>query len=187
MGDLPGGPIEDALLVKKAVGGDPQAFGSLYERYFKNIYRFLLAQLNDHHEAEDLTTEVFIKAWRSLPRYRERGYPFSAYLFRIARNAVVDLHRKSRLEIRSIDQVPIKPLVSNPPGEGLDEAQNERILSECLKRLQETHRTVLILRFMVGLPTAEVGKVMDRSEGAIRVLQHRAIKRLRTLIEDSTP
>jgi RNA polymerase sigma-70 factor (ECF subfamily) len=184
MGDLPGGFTEDTLLVMKAVGGDTQAFGKLYERYCDNIYRFLRALLNDHHEAEDLTTEVFIKAWQSLPRYQERGHLFSSYLFRIARNAVIDHRRKSRHQIRSIDQVQIKTDEINSPGEVLEGAQEADILAECLRRLRESYRTVLLLRFMIGLPTAEVAEVMGRSEGAIRVLQHRALKQLRKYVEN---
>src|SRR5512135_2066488 len=89
-------------LIKRAQRGDPLAFGELYECHASAIFRFLCAHLNSRMDAEDLTGEVFLKAWLSLPRYNERGVPFLAFLFRIARNILVDHYRRSsRQEVKT--------------------------------------------------------------------------------------
>ena len=81
---------DDARLVKRAKNGDAEAFGRLHDRYAESIFRFLNARLNNRMDAEDLFGEVFLRAWHALPRYRQQGFPFSAYLFRIARNLLID-------------------------------------------------------------------------------------------------
>jgi RNA polymerase sigma-70 factor (ECF subfamily) len=179
MGDLQNGESADSALVKQAVGGDAQAFGLLYDRYSLNIYRFLCGQLFDPYEAEDLTSEVFLRAWQSISSYRERGYPFSAYLYRIARNVVIDRHRKAKhWHIHSIDQINTLEDASEQPGEVQSKNQLQS-LQDGLQKLPEAYRSVLVLRFIVGASTEEAAKAMNRSEGAIRVLQHRALKSMR--------
>ena len=86
----------DAQLVKRAKHGDSDAFGELHDYYVDAIYNFLASRTSDPLDAEDLTGEVFLRAWRSLKNYRQKGYPFSAYLFRIARNLLIDHYRQSQ-------------------------------------------------------------------------------------------
>lgn len=174
---------KDACLVKQAQAGDTDAFGALYERYAQTIFRFLFAQLSNRVDAEDLTSDVFLRAWRSLPRYRERNFPFSAYLFRIARNVLIDHYRlSSREEILSTSDV----------GDLIDDgASASKIIATKLEhqdlynnlgKLRENYRTVLVLRFLNELSPQETAQVMKRSEGAVRVLQHRALSALRKII-----
>jgi len=176
--------LEDSVLVKKAIFGDTQAFGGIYERYAVNIYRFFCAQLADTLGAEDLTSEVFLRAWSALPRYRERGYPFSAFLFKIARNALIDYRRKNVDAIYG-SQEGIDLLPDNNPmvGEQIARHQSHRNLWRLLNEMKENYRTVLVLRFINGLSTREVARIMDRSEGSVRVLQHRGLKALREKME----
>jgi RNA polymerase sigma-70 factor (ECF subfamily) len=180
MPDSQAPPFDDAALVERAKSGESEAFGVLYERYASRIFRFLCAQLPDDFEAEDLTTEVFLRAWGSLRRYRERGYPFSTYLFKIARNALIDHWRKTRLDPRhSLDELGDLPARVLEPGELVIRAQDRQDLRKVLAGLREDYRLVLVLRFINGLSPLEVSHVMGRSEGAVRVLQHRALKALR--------
>jgi RNA polymerase sigma-70 factor (ECF subfamily) len=172
--------LDDAALVEQAKSGETEAFGVLYERYAASIYRFLCAQLPDDFEAEDLTAEVFLRAWGSLHRYRERGFPFSTFLFKVARNALIDHWRKTRLDPRrSLDELGDLPARVLGPGELLIGVQDRQDLREALAGLREDYRLVLVLRFINELSSLEVSRVMGRSEGAVRVLQHRALQALR--------
>jgi len=170
---------QDAELVRLAVAGDHHAFGVLYDRYSLSIYRFLCAQLSDPYEAENITSEVFLRAWQSLTTYQERGFPFSSYLFRIARNAVIDSHRKYRLRKIPLDQARLETDQSLQPAEIMAKDQEIGQLHQALLGLKELYRSVLILRFLVGLSNAEVSDILGRSEGAVRVLQYRALKKLK--------
>jgi len=168
--------LSDAGLVKQAKSGDAEAFGQLYERYAPPIFRFLAAQMADRLVAEDLTADVFLRAWQSLPRYRERGHPFSAYLFKIARNAVIDWWRKNPPQPEtSLEYLEIRG--AQPP-HSLAEVESET-LSAGLRGLPADYQQVIVLRFINGFSPREVAQIMARSEGAVRVLQHRALKALR--------
>jgi len=182
MADSHGEQEKDAQLVKEAAAGDHQAFGILFDRYSLNIYRFLRSQVYDPFEAENLTSEVFLRAWRSLPSYRDLGHPFSTYLFRIARNAVIDQRRKNRVQVQPLNTITLPGDDMDRPGEALARNQELKLLYEGLLGLKEVHRSVLVLRFLIGLSNGEVAQIMDRSEGAVRVLQHRALKKLRQIM-----
>jgi RNA polymerase sigma-70 factor (ECF subfamily) len=172
----------DFDLIKLARSGDAVAFGDLYERYAGNIFRFLLANLHNQLDAEDLTSEVFLRAWRSLPRYSERGFPFSAFLFRIARNLLVDRYRGSHAVEPLPEGTPPKA-VWEPDTADVSVASQERLkLHRYLGLVRPDYRMVLILRFLNELSTKETAQIMDRSVGAIRVLQFRALSALRELI-----
>jgi len=180
MPDAQEGQIEDSALVELAQSGDKQAFGVLYDRYANGIFRFIRVQLSDPFEVEDLTSEVFLKAWRFLPRYKERGYPFSAYLFKIARNTLIDHHRKSKgRAIQAIGGVYDLPDETSNPGDIRLRVEEHQRLYGALQKLRVDYRSVLVLRFINGLHPGEVAQIMGRSEGAVRVLQHRALKAIR--------
>jgi RNA polymerase sigma-70 factor (ECF subfamily) len=172
---------EDHELIKKAQRGDPCAFGDLYESHAPAIFRYLFAHLNSQMDAEDLTGEVFLKAWQSLPKYTERGVPFLAFLFRIARNALVDHYRQNnRLEPKAPDDM------DGYIAEGILETievvgsqmEHQKML-RILNKLRPDYQSVLTLRFISELSPEETATVMNRSVGAIRVLQHRALAALR--------
>jgi RNA polymerase sigma-70 factor (ECF subfamily) len=178
--------LDDAALVKQAKAGDSQAFGLLYERYAASIYRFLNAQLRDNFTAEDLTSDVFLRAWHSLPRYRERGHPFSAYLFRIARNSLIDYWRKLKVDAtQSLERLKTRPADSTNPDDLITKIQESQRIRVALANLKGDYRSVLVLRFINGLSPGEVSQIMERSEGSIRVLQHRALKALRKILLES--
>jgi RNA polymerase sigma-70 factor (ECF subfamily) len=137
-----------------------------------------LARTGAKHEAEDLVADVFIRAMEALDRYEDRGLPFVAYLFRIARNAAIDRSRRSRPDM-SMDE-----LVNHPESGQNVEAEAQRSLERdalvgALSKLKPDYREVLLLRFVEGYGAADVGRMTGRSEGAVRTLQHRALDRLR--------
>lgn len=168
----------DSELVERARSGDRAAYGRLYERYFDPIFRYLRLRLEREADAEDLAATVFLRAYQSLAGYRERGWPFSAYLYRIARHALADHYRARRAE-HSLDSL-ADPIAPGPgPDERLARDEEVRLMERVLATLPEDHQEVIRLRILLGLSTEATARWMRRSEGAVRVLLHRALNRMR--------
>ena len=176
----------ERLLASRASQGDRNAYGELYERYLEKIYRYIFYKVGRRDEAEDLTSQTFLKAWDAIADYEWRNHPFGAWLFRIAHNLVVDYHRARRESVALDDASPqLEQRASR------DEVRPERVLAELLTmdrvrvaigRLTEEQQQVLILRFFEGLSTGEVAELMGKRRGAIRGLQFRALSALRDLL-----
>jgi RNA polymerase sigma-70 factor (ECF subfamily) len=164
--------------IQSAIAGEAEAFARLYETYVDQVYRFIFYRVGDDQTAEDLTSQVFFKAWDSLDRYQLRGLPFGAWLLRIARNAVIDHYRTFK------ETTPLEPTaVAWPdPAANVDQEVERRLeaawLRSVLRQLTEDQRQVLTLRFIEGLSTQEVAQVMGKREGAIRALQMRGLQAL---------
>ncbi len=178
---MPDRQFDDEQIIKRVKSGDVEAFGVLYEQYAEVIFRYVYSHLDGRLDAEDLTEEIFLRAWRALPKYDERGLPFTAFLFRIARNSLIDHYRQHKV-VQSIEDVELQSREAGP-----EEAVEVRIengnLREKLAKLREDYRNVLIFRFLSGLSPEETAQVMQRSVGAVRVLQHRALSALKDLME----
>jgi RNA polymerase sigma-70 factor (ECF subfamily) len=165
-------------LVARAQRGDLDAVGAIYDRYVDRLYRFARVRLDDASDAEDLVQVVFLKMIDALPRYRSGGAPFGAWLFRIARNAIIDAtrvrHTHEGLEAAAASQ-------SDARGpEELAIAANEvRALESALGELTDEQREVIGYRFFAGLSPSQIAAVMGRREGAVRALQFRALGALR--------
>ena len=168
-------------LVRRAQQGDREAFAVLYEEHFEGIYRYIFVRIRDQAEAEDLTQQVFLAALEALPSYRWRGVPFSSWLFRIAHNRVVDYMRKAT-KFRSSPTADLAPAESDPAA-AVEREMELAQLAELLEELTPLQQEVVSLRFSGGLSTAEVAKVMGKSEGAIKALQHSALVALRKKLE----
>jgi len=176
---------DEVLLLAQACAGDAHAFGQLYENHAQVIFRYLFAHVNDRLDAEDMTEEVFLRAWRSLPNFQDQGVPFVAYLFRVARNALIDYYRQSRKnepELSLDDDFgrDLAPASTDLATDGVE----RREIHHLLNQLREDYRTVLTLRFISGLSPEETANSMGKSTGAVRVLQHRALAALRKLMVD---
>ena len=176
--------VDDIQLLTKAKMGEAEAFGELYERYAQSIFRFLYAHVTDRLDAEDLTEEVFLRVWRSLPGYQEQGVPFLAFLFRIARNALIDFYRRSGRsgQHMSLNVQPIPDLLADPSASVSVNLEYQEI-RQTLTKLKDEYRTVLVLRFLNDLSPEETSRAMGRTPGAVRILQHRALVALRSLLE----
>ena len=162
-----------------AAQGDRSAFDVLYRRYLDRVYGYAFYQLRDHHDAEDATERTFLAALRALPEFRAEGATFRAWLFRIAHNTIVNACR-SRFRRRT-EPLPdgIERIAPNADPAGLVvEADETRRVLRAVADLPEDRRQVVLLRFVDGLSSREIGQVMDRSEGAARVLLHRALRDL---------
>ncbi len=163
-------------LIRKAAGGDAEAFGEIYSLYLDRIYRYVFYQVRDKMTAEDITEEVFIRAWRAIGSCRGKEQTFSSWLYRIAHNYVIDTFRRQRKDL-SIDMETVAEL-SSPKVEAEAELEWRELLNgiDCLPQNQ---KQVIILKFIEGLDNREIGQVMGKNQGAIRILQMRALAKLR--------
>jgi len=164
-------------LVRRAQKHDQEAFAQLYEEHFDRIYRYITLRIGNEAEAEDLTQQVFLNALQSISSFKWKGVPFSAWLFRIAHNQVVDYLRRKKHTA-----VPLgESLASRDDNSQLvveHKLDIERLLS-ATKKLTQAQREVISLRFTSELSIAQVAEVMGKSQGAVKALQHSAIVALR--------
>jgi RNA polymerase sigma-70 factor (ECF subfamily) len=170
---------EELNLVQRARQGDHEAFAQLYESHFDKIFRYLVLKIRNQAEAEDMTQQVFVKAYESIGSYRWQGVPFTAWLFRIAHNQMVDYVRKqSKKPTVSLDES--LPIMDDTDIEHEVETkiEMEKVVL-ATKKLTKAQREVISLRFAGELSIAEAAKTMRKSEGAIKALQHSAILALR--------
>lgn len=172
--------LEEHDLVVRA-RQDPEAFGRLYERHRGRVYRFASSRLRNSYDAEDLTAEVFIRAWRAIERYQPNGTPFAAWLHRIASNAIVDQRRKRRGLVENIDQH--HELAATGSVEELVAGRDRvRQIGLAAQQLPARQRRVLALRFGHDLTHDAIAERMGRSRGAVKLLQYRAIARVREAV-----
>jgi len=171
-----------AELVARAVQRDPDAFAGLYDRNLEAIYRYLLFRVRNPADAEDLTEQVFLRAWQSIGSYKPTGRPFSAWLYSIARNLAIDFFRAARPET-ALPENALAPAGFAEPEVVLDQALAVDRFHTALGRLTDDQQQVIVLRLIEGLSYDEVANTMNKSAGAIRVIQHRALARLRQLME----
>lgn len=178
--------MEELQLAEQAKNGNAEAFGTLYDRYFNRIYRFIYLKVTNTADAEDLTHQVFLKSWKNIKRFQARkGIPFSSWLYRIAVNAVIDFYRTSRKET-DIELADKQGVLREDPGyaERMDmEIEMEQVRG-ALQKLDSVEQDILLMRFVDRLSNREVAAALQKSEGAVRVLQHRALKKLRNLLLD---
>lgn len=166
-------------LVERAVRRDAEAFGALYDAYLDPIYRYLYYRLGNQSETEDLCEQVFLKAWQAIGRFRWQGKPFSAWLFRLAHNALVD-HLRTRKPTLPLDEVHADS--ASADHDWVSARLEAEELAAALARLTEEQRQVILLRFVSGLENAEIAEVMGKREGAVRALQLRGLQALRRIL-----
>ena len=175
---MPGDEEAIERLVLAAQRGDPWAFGRIFDLYHERVYRFIASRVGNPSDAEDLTQVVFVKALEALPRYEARGVPFGGWLFRLARNTVIDHHR-TRHEHAELDAVARRADgAAGPEAIALARGDLEAV-ARALAGLTDEQREAIELRFFAGLSAREAGEVMGRQEGTIRGLQFRGIAALR--------
>lgn len=172
-----------AALVTLAQQGDAEAFGQIYDAYVDAIYRYLYYRVGSHAVAEDLTSETFLRALRRIDSFTWQGKDIGAWFVTIARNLVTD-HVKSsrfRLEVTTADMLDADRADDGIEDEVLSRLQNA-VLLDAVRRLKPEQQECIVLRFLQGLSVAETAEIMDRNEGAIKALQHRAVRRLAQLL-----
>jgi RNA polymerase sigma-70 factor, ECF subfamily len=165
-------------LVAEAQRGDPEAFGRIFDAYVGPIHRFIASRVNRPSDAEDLTQLVFVKALEALPRYEARGIPFGGWLFRLARNAIIDQVRTRRDHLSLVAAVTRETEDAGPEAMASLRDDLERV-ARALIELTDDQREVIELRFFAGLSVHETADAMGRQDGTVRGLQFRALAALR--------
>ena len=170
-------------LVKKAQKGDSVAFGQIYDLYFEKVYHFVYYRVNHRQAAEDLVSEIFIRAWDKVAHVSSPD-AFTGWMFQIARNLVIDYYR-SRKE--NVDLTLLENVLQYEDNiiDRTNLSFQQKIFLEHLGKLTPEQQLVLKLKFLEGLENPEIAALMNKTEGAIRVIQHRAIAELKSLIDQS--
>jgi RNA polymerase sigma-70 factor (ECF subfamily) len=173
------GETDADLAAVRAAQADPAAFAVLYRRYLDRVYSYAFYQLGDHHDAEDATERTFLAALAALPSFRDEGASFRAWLFRIAHNTVANARRtRHRRRTEPLPDGFDRPAPDADPARLVARAEELRRVLAALAELPEERRQVVVLRFVDGLTSGEIGEVLGRSPGAARVLLHRALRDL---------
>ena len=171
--------MDEATLVELAKT-DKEAFGQLYERYVDKIYNYIYYRTSNEADAEDLTARVFYRALQHIEGYEDRGYPFSAWLYRIAHNLVANWHRdRSRHQVIALEDLSYWKTHRDGPETMAEMMDDKEALLAAIRRLPADRQELLILKFVEKLTNAEIGAIMGRSEGAIKSLYYRTLVTLR--------
>jgi RNA polymerase sigma-70 factor (ECF subfamily) len=169
-------------LVERGQEGEREALEELYLLHFDRIYSYLHMSVGNRHDAEDLTTQTFLKMLESIKRFRWRSAPFSAWLFRIAHNLAMDHFRATR-RWQPEEEVPEPVGEAEPSAEvAAFQAIGRQSMLELIEGLSHEQRQVLTLKFVFNLPNAEVATILGKTEGAVKSLQHRALVSLQKQI-----
>lgn len=175
------GKKEEKALIN-AAKNDPAAFGELYQQYVDRIYNYIFYRTGSIKDAEDLTGRVFFKAMKNIKRYKHMGLPFSAWLYRIAHNLVANFHRdksrKHEIPLESISGQYFPQSEFHPETKAAQSQEVAQLLSQ-IRELAPNRQELLILKFVDQLSNAEIGKIMRKSEGAVKSLYHRTLVELR--------
>jgi RNA polymerase sigma-70 factor (ECF subfamily) len=172
-------------LIVRAQGGDVDAIGALYDQHHESIFRYVWLRVGDRHLAEDLTGDVFMRMLNALPGYRSVGLPFRAWLYRIAHNLLIDHYRttgnRSALPLEDIEDRQADD--ADPPAAAEHTLLVER-LQTALSKLDPPQRDVVALRFVSGLSLRETALALDKTEAAVKSLQHRGLAALRLALRE---
>jgi RNA polymerase sigma-70 factor (ECF subfamily) len=171
-------------LLLRAAEGDRHSFGQFYELYLREVYRYILFQVNDHDEAEDLTAKAFLEAWESLTGARQAAKikNIRAWIYRIAHNKVID-YRRTQKPQDPIDDHEIELQGAWLETE-LDQWFTSQKLAEGVRQLPPNYQEVIILRFINQMHHAEVAEIMNLTENHVRVLQYRALEQMRKIVSE---
>ncbi len=169
-------------LIEYAVRGEASAFGSLYDHYHPKIYRFVLIKVGRREEAEDLTHQVFLSAWLNIGTYRDFGYPFSSWLYQIARNQVIDFYRTRKQDL-SIEEVDPEYFAQAADHQStVDQNLKLEKVKRAIRALKPEYQDVVLMRFVEDLSLREVAAALQKTEGAVKLMQHRAMRQLKNAL-----
>ena len=171
-------------LVLQAQAGNSEAFGQLYDAYMERIYRFVYFRVEDQQTAEDITSQVFLKAWSNLDRFQFSRTPYLAWLYTIAHNAVID-HYRTRKVTTALDDVQLsQPDHSEAVENDIDLTVEMQSVKSALQTLTDDQQKVLTLKFIEGMSNNEIARHLGKREGAIRALQMRGLQALAKQLEE---
>lgn len=175
--------ISESRLIEKGKAYDSEALSELYRRYADAIFRYVYYRVGDQAVAEDLVSDVFVRMLEGLPSYQDIGRPFEAWLYRIAHARVVDHYRKGKRERPAPLDERLVADDETDPRQLAVEREDTRRTWEAVNELTEDQQQVISLRFLAGCSTQEVARLLGKTEGAVKALQHRGLASLRRLLE----
>ncbi len=177
----------DKSLVLKSIAGDEEAFGALYDLYVQDIYRFVLMRVRSQEDAQDLTSDAFLKMWQYLTSDTRSIDNFRALLYRIARNLIIDFYRQSGKEFVGIDEGQMETIQDHSINlERKAEIDDDiRMVLAHLDTLDEEHRELILMKYAQDLSTKEIAHIVDKKPGAVRVALHRSIKLLKERVRST--
>jgi RNA polymerase sigma-70 factor (ECF subfamily) len=179
---LPAHKSED-YLVERAIKRDRAAFTALYEGCVERVYRHVYYRVYSHVDAEDITQEAFVKAWKAIGKYRSTGVPFGAWVITIAGNLVADHYRKQQ-KAASLDEVYEKdPGRDSDPEKQAEESFSKAVIKEAVLKLKGDKQKVIMMHFIDGFSYEEIARALHKSEGAVRVIQYRALVDMRSWLK----
>jgi RNA polymerase sigma-70 factor (ECF subfamily) len=173
---------DEAILVQKAIGHDAEAFGRLYDMHVDRVYRNIYYRVGNEADAEDITQQVFLKAWQAIGKYKRMASPFVAWLMTISHNLVVDFYRTRKdrayleAEVLADDSAP-------SPERAAEASLEQQRLRRAILQLGDDEQQVVILRLIEGFEFAEIASLLKKREGNVRVILHRALVKLRNILE----
>ena len=173
---------DEAMLVQRAIGHDPEAFGRLYDIHVDRVYRHIYYRVGNEEDAEDLTQQVFLKAWQAIHSYKKTASPFIAWLMTISHNLVVDFYRTKKDKAYLEAEVLADDTASSPERAAEASFEQQR-LRKAILQLGSDEQQVIILRFIEGFEFAEIASVLKKKEGNVRVILHRSLVKLRNILE----
>ena len=173
--------LEAETLVERAASGDTEAFGRLYDIYADRIYRHIYYRTGNAEDARDLTQEVFIKAWQGLPKYKRTKTPFLGWLFTISHNRIIDYYRTKKDFVYLNNEIIIEDHEKGPE-KLVDEEFTQQEVRRVILQLPEDQQQVILMSFIEGFEYSEIAAALNKSEGNIRVIVHRALKRMREIL-----
>ena len=168
-------------IIEDAIKGEASAFGLLYDKYQPQIYRFVYLKVGHREEAEDLTHQVFLSALQNIEKYQHKGFPFSSWLYQISRNKIIDHWRTRKITLD----------IEDAAEQGENDLEIEKIgvrfeierVQKAIPRLKDEYQNVIIMKFIEGLSYEEIAAALNKPQTTVRVLQHRAIKQLKNILE----
>ena len=173
--------LEVDAVVDRAVGGDAEAFGKLYDIYADRIYRHIYYRTSNVDDARDLTQEVFTKAWQALPKYKRTKTPFLGWLFTISHNRVIDYYRTKKDHAYLNNEI-IMEGQEKSPDRLIEDQFDQQEVRRAILQLPEDQQQVILMSFIEGFEYSEIAVALNKSEGNIRVIVHRALKRMREIL-----
>ena len=174
--------LDEAILVQRAIGHDAEAFGRLYDMNVDRVYRHIYYRVGNEQDAEDLTQQVFLKAWQAIHRYKKTASPFVAWLMTISHNLVVDFYR-ARKDTAHLEAEVLANGSALSPERAAEASFEQQRLRRAILQLGGDEQQVVILRFIEGFEFSEIASLMKKKEGNVRVILHRALVKLRDILE----
>lgn len=172
---------DEATLVQRAIGRDAGAFGQLYDMHVDRVYRHVYHRVGNRADAEDVTQQVFLRAWQAIDRYKKTGSPFVAWLMTISHNLVVDFYRTAK-DRAFVEAEALADSPASSPERVAEMGFEQQRLRRAILQLSGDEQRVVVLRFMEGFEFTEIACVLNKKEGNIRVILHRALVKLRDIL-----